>query len=245
MFLIPSDYFRIVKSKQRGRGVVARRDIPAGTVVGDYLGRLIKDQEVDRLERFYKGECYALHYWGDLSVFPLDVKAVDVHLINNSCTNNCSTFFYYGHSLIFTLRKILIGEELTLDYLFELENNEEYAANCSCGSPLCRGTMYASAESLKKYKYFCRALVKKYKFKAQKEGEVLKPLDSYPKNIKDYSYFDLYANFEARPLVLKDKSLPSLRMIRQYLRQEGRPLRFSSLKLSVLGVKDDMLIVKK
>jgi len=245
MFLISKSYYKIVKFKKIGRGIVARQDIPAGTVIGDYLGRLIDDKEVDCLERLYKGECYALHYWKDLSVFPLDVKAPGVHLLNNSCTNNCSTFFYYGHSLIFALRKILAGEELSLDYLFELENNEEYAANCHCGSPLCRGTMYTSAENLKRYKYFCRALVKKYKFKAQSKGEILKPLTDYPGNIKDYSYFDLYANFTAKPLILANKSLPGVPVMRRLIRREGRPLRFSKLGITILGVAGGLLISRK
>ena len=246
MFLISPEYYKIEKFKKRGRGVVALKDIPAGTVIGDYLGRLVDGDEAEKLERLdFAGDCYSLHYWGDLSVFPVDVKGVGVHLINNSCSNNCSTYFYCGHSLIFNVRKILAGEELTLDYLFDVENKEGYIHACHCGSPICRGTMYAPEEKLKAYGAFCSKLIEKYKFKKQKHGEVLLPLDNYPKLIKDDAYFDLYSNFEAKPELAREVVLPTIKELRRRLCLSGRPLTFTKLKYTVLGICDGLIIGRK
>ena len=41
MFLIPSSWYKVKTLKKKGQGVFALHDIAAGTVIGDYLGKLI------------------------------------------------------------------------------------------------------------------------------------------------------------------------------------------------------------
>lgn len=42
------------------------------------------------------------------------------------------------HIIIFALRRIVTGEELTYDYKFDFEDNK---LPCSCGAKRCRKTM--------------------------------------------------------------------------------------------------------
>jgi len=62
--------------------------------------------------------------------------------INHSCDPNCEakTIRILGsdHIIIFALRNIFKGEELTYDYKFE---REEQKIPCSCGAPRCRKYM--------------------------------------------------------------------------------------------------------
>ena len=47
MFLIKDDFWQIKKTKERGYGVFARKEIKAGTIIGDYLGKVIKTAQYD------------------------------------------------------------------------------------------------------------------------------------------------------------------------------------------------------
>src|SRR3990170_2989014 len=41
MFLIPESYWEIKKTKNKGRGAFARKPIEQGTLIGDYVGKLV------------------------------------------------------------------------------------------------------------------------------------------------------------------------------------------------------------
>ncbi|MFA6995091.1 MAG: SET domain-containing protein [Patescibacteria group bacterium] len=248
MFLLPPVYYQVKKTKHKGRGVFARKEIPAGTIIGDYTGRLIKDEEIEAIEEKFGRACYSMDYNNNgLSIFPLDVKASGVHLINHSCSANCDTYFYYGHTLFFSLRRLLPGEEITIDYSFDPEDGgkQEGINPCFCGSPFCRGTMYTSDEKLRRYGAFCRQETKGQKFTLLTAGEFLSPLKKYPKRIKDNKIFNLFADLKIKSLSYDDKKLPSLTELRKRLRTTGRILNFISLGLKVVAVVDGKIVVEK
>ena len=58
--------------------------------------------------------------------------------INHSCEPNLRPRTLRGHVLLFSLRNIRPGEELTWDYQ---SPKEQQHTSCRCGSPLCRGTI--------------------------------------------------------------------------------------------------------
>jgi hypothetical protein len=246
MILLEKDFYSVKGTKKKGRGVFARKEIPAGTLIGDYTGKIIKDEEIDALEKKYDNACYAMDYNNNgTSIFPLDIKAVGIHLLNHSCAPNCDTYFYYGHTLFFTLRKIWPGEELTIDYSFDPDVKEGLLHACFCGSHNCRGTMYASDNCLKDYGAFCREQTKGQKFKIQPAGTILEKLDKYPKDIKDFPNFNLFANSHLKPVVLADLKIPAINVIRKRLRETGRALKFSRLGLTIWAVVDGELLAKK
>ena len=248
MFLLTPDYYQIKDVHKKGRGVFALKEIPAGMIIGDYLGLIIKDEKIDALEKKHGNACYAMDYSdNDLSIFPLNIKAAGVHLINHSCAPNSDTYFYYGHTLFFTLRRILPGEEITIDYSFDPDNGDkkDLLHACFCGSSFCRGTMYTSDAKLRRYGAFCRQETKKQKFKLLKAGEVLLPLEKYPKEIKDNNIFNLFADREATPISYDDKKMPPVSELRKRLRATGRRLNFKNLGLKVIAIADGRIVVEK
>ena len=247
MFLIPDSYYQVKTTKKKGRGVFARREIPAGTIIGDYLGVLMKADESARLEEENGNVCYSMDYdGGDLSIYPLDIKASGVHLLNHSCSPNCDTYYYYGHTLFFALRRILPGEELTIDYSFDADSKEkEFVQPCFCHSPFCRGTMYVSDGRLRAYGAFCRAQSKGQRFTRAKAGEILEPLDTYPREIKDNEIFNLFADVAAAPERYNDTKMPPMKELRKRLRSSGRILDFKKLGMKVVAIVDGSIVAKK
>src|SRR5579871_5079449 len=114
MFLLSPDYWEIKKTKNKGKGVFAKKNIIAGTIIGDYLGKIIRKDDEEKYEDKYG--FYAMYYHGRATIFP-EVKQPGIHLINHSCMPNCYMYTYQGHTLYFALRRIFAGEELTVSYL--------------------------------------------------------------------------------------------------------------------------------
>jgi hypothetical protein len=248
MFLLPPSDYKIKKTKVKGRGVFAVKEILAGTIIGDYLGVLIEDKKAAILEKKYHNACYSMDYNDNgLSIFPADIKAAGIHLINHSCAPNCDAYFYYGHTLYFALRRILPGEELTIDYGFDTENENEkdFLHPCFCGSPFCRGTMYANSVRLRSYGAYYRAETKGQKFKEFPVGTILPPLEKYPATIKDNNIFNLFASLETVPLVYHDRKLPTISELRKRLRTTGRILNFKNLNLKVSAIIEGKVVAAR
>lgn len=178
MFLIPDSFWKIKKAKQKGLGVFAKKEIKAGTIIGDYLGRVTKTAEYD-LETDEKG-LFLMYLTDEASIYP-DLSRPGIHLLNHSCEPNCWIYIYKGHTLFFTLRKIEAGEELTIAYLLAPEDKTKSTKHvCKCGSRSCTGTMHLSEEKYERWQEFQS---KKPKTKTAKYvfGRNLPKLNSHPK----------------------------------------------------------------
>ena len=135
------------RSKIQGRGVFARKDIPKGTRLIEYVGERINNAEADRR---YEDELMGRHH---TFLFILNSRtvidaAVDGNIsrfINHSCDPNCVAWIEGQHIWIDALRDIRKGEELAYDYEYDflrgytVEDLEMYA--CHCGSRTCRHTI--------------------------------------------------------------------------------------------------------
>jgi SET domain-containing protein len=64
--------------------------------------------------------------------------------LNHSCAPNCETQEKGGRVFIKAIRDIAAGEELLYEY--NLYDSDEDTANCYCGAPHCRGTMFSEEE---------------------------------------------------------------------------------------------------
>ena len=64
--------------------------------------------------------------------------------INHSCDPNCDTDEKRGRIYVKAIRNIAAGEELVYEY--NLFDSEEDDADCYCGAPQCRGTMFSDDE---------------------------------------------------------------------------------------------------
>ena len=135
------------RSKVHGNGCFARRDIPKGTRVIEYLGDRISHKEADR--RYENADVNDNHTF----LFIADRRTVidatkggnEARWINHSCDGNCESEIEKSRVFIDARRDIEKGEELGYDYQIGRDKNdppnvdEIYA--CRCGSPKCRGSM--------------------------------------------------------------------------------------------------------
>jgi SET domain-containing protein len=142
-----NQWFELRRSSIQGLGGFARRDIPKGTRIIEYVGEKISNAESDRR---YDNDTMTRHH---TFLFTLNSRtivdaAVDgnaARFINHSCEPNCEAIIERGHIYIYAKRPIAAGEELLYDYQYEWDS--EYTKEdllfyqCRCGSASCRGTI--------------------------------------------------------------------------------------------------------
>uniref|UniRef100_A0A023F0H4 Histone-lysine N-methyltransferase trithorax n=1 Tax=Triatoma infestans TaxID=30076 RepID=A0A023F0H4_TRIIF len=131
----------VFRSDIHGRGLFCLRDIDSGEMVIEYAGEVIRSALTDKRERHYTAKgigCYMFRI-DDKFVVDATMKGNAARFINHSCEPNCYSkvvdILGKKHILIFAMRRILQGEELTYDYKFPLE---EEKINCHCLSRRCR-----------------------------------------------------------------------------------------------------------
>ena len=189
MFLIRKHFLQIKKTAEKGFGIFAKKDISAGTVIGDYLGKVIKTAEYD-LDKDKDG--LYLMYYSDLAAIYPNLKKPGIHLINHSCTPNCRMYFYKGHTLFFALRKIKASHELTISYMLSPKNNCTRCTHiCKCNSKFCTGTMHSTKVKYEKWQKFQNNQKRETKIPKAVFGKILPKLSSYPEIVPQS---DLYRN---------------------------------------------------
>jgi hypothetical protein len=251
MFIIPKTDYAIRSSRKKGRGAFALKDIEAGTVIGDYIGTIIKsdsnDEKVNGLYDMRGGVRYDIL---------ADPKEDGIHLINHSCANNCDAYPYGGHILYVALRKIFKGEEITVNYGLGGADEKDITCGmhaCHCNSKICTGTMHEAEERYDAWYDAWEKLVKRnfgawYRKVPGRYGERLRLLEAYPATI-DVSQLDIYPSIfgsEAKPAQkCSDTKLPSLSKIRERIRKTGKRPAFPKLDLVVDGIRDGILLVEK
>jgi len=121
-----------------GTGAFARRDIPKGTRVIEYIGEKISKQESLRRCEADNEYIFTLNDEEDVDG---KVEWNPARFINHSCAPNCDAEVENGHIWIVADRDLKEGEELTYNYGFDLEEYKDYP--CRCGSPDCVGYIVA------------------------------------------------------------------------------------------------------
>jgi len=182
MFLIPQDFWQVKKTAHKGLGVFAAKKLTKGTVIGDYLGTVIKTSDYDFT--LDQNGLFLMYYSDAASIYP-DLSVPGIHLINHSCLPNCWIYNLNGHTLFFALRNIQVDEELTVSYL--LSPKSKYCNPCrhicKCQSKNCTGSMHLSPEKFTIWQTFQDKHVKKTRKAGVVYGQTLPPLPKYPKSI--------------------------------------------------------------
>lgn len=192
MFFIEDNSWQIRKTKEKGVGVFAKKAIGAGTIIGDYLGKVIKTAQYD-LEKDKKG-LYLMYYTDRASIYP-NLKNPGIHLLNHSCTPNCWIYIYCGHTLFFALRNIKPGEELTISYLLSPKADcNPCTHTCKCASQFCTGTMHLPKSKYALWQKFQNAQKKKSKTPKVIFNKNLPKLPSYPKINPNNPIYSLITN---------------------------------------------------
>ncbi len=142
-----SPLFEVRRSGIHGRGVYAKRRIPKGTRIVEYLGDRISHEEADgRYAAKGQDDGHTfLFVVSDEIVIDAGVGGNAARFINHSCAPNCDTVIEDDRVFIESLRDIKPGEELGYEYglTWESTDDPDELANyaCRCGAPSCRGTM--------------------------------------------------------------------------------------------------------
>jgi SET domain-containing protein len=121
------------------RGMFARRDIPAGTRVIEYVGRRVSREKADSLCLEQNGYIFSLGEHIDLNG---KVSWNPARLINHSCEPNCETSLdAHDRVWVYSIKAIRRGEEITFNYGYTLDNFINHP--CRCGAASCVGYMVA------------------------------------------------------------------------------------------------------
>ncbi|KAM5131789.1 histone-lysine N-methyltransferase 2A [Mantella aurantiaca] len=133
----------VYRSPIHGRGLFCKRTIDAGEMVIEYSGNVVRSTLTDKKEKYYDGKgigCYMFRI-DDSEVVDATMHGNAARFINHSCEPNCYSRVIpidgQKHIVIFAMRKIYRGEELTYDYKFPIEDASNKLA-CNCGTKKCR-----------------------------------------------------------------------------------------------------------
>jgi SET domain-containing protein len=133
-----NEFLEVRQSTIHGTGGYARKDIPAGTRIIEYVGeRISKEESVRRCEADNE-YIFTIDDEGDL-----DGKVAwnPARFINHSCTPNCEAEWDEGHIFINALRDIKQGEELSFNYGYDMEDVLDHV--CQCRTAACVGYIVA------------------------------------------------------------------------------------------------------
>uniref|UniRef100_A0AAR2JXT0 [histone H3]-lysine(4) N-methyltransferase n=1 Tax=Pygocentrus nattereri TaxID=42514 RepID=A0AAR2JXT0_PYGNA len=133
----------VYRSAIHGRGLFCKRNIEAGEMVIEYAGNVIRSVLTDKREKYYDSKgigCYMFRI-DDFDVVDATMHGNAARFINHSCEPNCYSRVINvegrKHIVIFALRKMYRGEELTYDYKFPIEDASN-KLHCNCGARRCR-----------------------------------------------------------------------------------------------------------
>lgn len=127
-------------------GLYAMEPIAAKEMIIEYVGERIRQQVAEHREKSYLktgiGSSYLFRI-DDNTVIDATKKGGIARFINHCCSPSCTAKIIKVEGkkriVIYALRDIEANEELTYDYKFERETNDEERIRCLCGAPGCKG----------------------------------------------------------------------------------------------------------
>jgi SET domain-containing protein len=129
--------------------------IRRGTRITEYDGpRLSKGEADDRYAD--RDITYLFGFGGQGDVIDGFGTAM---FLNHSCAPNCETVEVNKRIFIQAIRDIAPNEELLYEY--NLYDSDDDDANCYCGAPKCRGTMFSDEEVARRARIAKRKAAKK------------------------------------------------------------------------------------
>jgi SET domain-containing protein len=133
-----SELAEVRESKIHNKGVFAKKDIPKGTYIIEYLGRKISNDEADEISEreTTAGVIYLFELDKDTTIDG-DVPWNPAKYINHSCEPNADSINDDEHIWIEATRDIKKDEEITYDYCLDTDDFEDHP--CRCGSKNCKG----------------------------------------------------------------------------------------------------------
>uniref|UniRef100_A0A1I7RZ32 Histone-lysine N-methyltransferase n=1 Tax=Bursaphelenchus xylophilus TaxID=6326 RepID=A0A1I7RZ32_BURXY len=140
------NFVYLARSKIQGLGLYAKRDIDMNTMIIEYVGEVIRSEVCEAREKKYLAQNRGTYMFriDDDWVIDATMSGSLARYVNHSCDPNCFTkrMKYNDEEkiVIVSNRPIKAGEELTYDYMFELEDDQTKVP-CLCGAPNCNKWM--------------------------------------------------------------------------------------------------------
>jgi len=132
------EWVKVRKSKIHNKGVFAKKDIPKGTYMIEYIGRKITNKEADEIsEREVASGVVYLFELNKKWTLDGNTNNNDAKYINHSCEPNAESINDDGHIWIEAVKDIKKGEEITYDYCLTTDDYKDHP--CRCGSKKCKG----------------------------------------------------------------------------------------------------------
>lgn len=133
------------RSKIDGKGCFTKVQLTKGVVIAEYTGEKISQKEAKLRVRSGRGR---------RRISDIDARScIDgsrggngTQYINHSCEPNCDVIIQHERILIYALRDIAAGEEITTDYLYELGLD---GTRCNCQTPSCLEKMASLGSQVK------------------------------------------------------------------------------------------------
>ena len=135
---VDTEFLRFRTSTIHGTGGFARQHIPGGTRLIEYVGAVIDKEESLRRCMANNPYIFTLDDERDLDG---DVPWNPARFLNHSCSANCDAELDAGRIWISANKDIEPGEEVTINYGYDLTEYKEYP--CRCGAGNCVGYMVA------------------------------------------------------------------------------------------------------
>jgi hypothetical protein len=243
MFHISKDFYEIRETAEKGRGVFALKTVEPGTVIGEYVGTVLRHD--DAIETEDQGH-FHMHLIEDIYCLA-DKNTLGTHLLNHSCAPACGVEDFKGHAVYFALRTIHPGEEITISYGLGKPNkfcNPCHHA-CHCESQFCRGSWHSADEEYDMTRDRSAAEYQQTLEEIERAvGTELQPLANPPTFYEDDDWFDIYASEHLDPESNSETTMPSIEKLRSKIRLSGRPQKFPKLGLTVLAVQGDVVSTK-
>lgn len=138
-----------MRSHIHGWGLFTLRDVPKNGMIIEYMGETVRQCIADKRERFYEmsgiGSCYMFRIDFQRIVDATRIGCM-ARFMNHCCRPNAyaKVIMVVGEEgpekkiVVFALRNIVSGEEITYDYKFPVEDG---SLRCTCGAPNCIGRM--------------------------------------------------------------------------------------------------------
>jgi hypothetical protein len=137
------------RSHIHGWGLFTQIDLPKDSMLVEYMGETVRQCVADKREKQYdlsgEGSCYMFRLDRERIVDATGIGCM-ARFMNHCCQPNAyakiiSVDTDLGQDkkiMVFNLREIKAGEEITYDYKFPVEDG---SLKCTCGAPNCIGRM--------------------------------------------------------------------------------------------------------
>ncbi|CAM6101848.1 unnamed protein product [Calypogeia fissa] len=146
---------KLVKTDNKGWGLVADEDLKAGDFVVEYCGEVVPSKEGVFRAKVYEASGLKDSYTISLNATEfIDAtrKGSFGRFVNHSCEPNCEMKKLTGLGEdrigIYTTVDIPAGTELTIDYLKSRWYSGDSKVRCACGAKSCIGTLGGNSKSL-------------------------------------------------------------------------------------------------